>query len=188
MRVGPSSPVIAPEHEQHPPFLDSSERNNERWPGGRFSRLARDCRRPDLASDDLGHPCRRLRTSLFTADRSELVRGDAALRLEQDVRGFLDGWDALRDENDALIREALSGDNDQPTSISLGGLAGLSRCADTSLEEVPEVARPENLEPGMQEETAEGLSRFLSTTTNQDRRTDNRARCDRSHSIDHIHR
>ncbi len=57
----------------------------------------------------------RLRTSLFTADRSELVRGDAALRLEEDVRGFLDGWDALRDENNALIRDALRGDNDQPT-------------------------------------------------------------------------
>ncbi len=57
----------------------------------------------------------RLRTSLFTADRSELVRGDAALRLEEDVRGFLDGWDALRDENNALIREALRGDDDQPT-------------------------------------------------------------------------
>ncbi len=57
----------------------------------------------------------RLRTSLFTADRSELVRGDPALRLEEDVRGFLDGWDALRDENNALIRDALRGDNDQPT-------------------------------------------------------------------------
>jgi CDP-diacylglycerol---serine O-phosphatidyltransferase len=30
VRVGPSSPVIALKHEQHPPFLDSSERNNER--------------------------------------------------------------------------------------------------------------------------------------------------------------
>ncbi len=57
----------------------------------------------------------RLRTSLFTADRSELVRGDAALRLEEELRGFLEGWDALRDENTALIREALRGDNDQPT-------------------------------------------------------------------------
>lgn len=57
----------------------------------------------------------RLRTSLFTADRSELVRGDAALRLEEELRGFLEGWDALREENNALIREALRGDNDQPT-------------------------------------------------------------------------
>jgi hypothetical protein len=56
-----------------------------------------------------------VRTGLFTADRSELVRGDAALRLEEDLRGFLDDWDALRDENNAAIKEALTGTGTEPT-------------------------------------------------------------------------
>lgn len=49
-----------------------------------------------------------LRTALFTADRSSLVKADIALRLEEEVRAFIDGWDALREENLALIRQALT--------------------------------------------------------------------------------
>ncbi|MFC0681779.1 hypothetical protein ACFFGH_28440 [Lysobacter korlensis] len=48
-----------------------------------------------------------LRTALFTPDRSSLVKADIALRLEHEVRAFVDGWDALREENAALIRAAL---------------------------------------------------------------------------------
>lgn len=58
----------------------------------------------------------RLRTSLFTADRNDLVRGDAALRLEDDVIGALKGWESLRDQNSELIREALRSTNDQLTA------------------------------------------------------------------------
>lgn len=58
----------------------------------------------------------RLRTSLFTADRNQIVRGDAALRLEEDVRGFIEGWDALRDENNALLREALQASSPEATA------------------------------------------------------------------------
>lgn len=58
----------------------------------------------------------RVRTSLFTADRNDLVRGDAALRLEDDVAGFIRDWDALRDENNALLRESLRGSNDRSTA------------------------------------------------------------------------
>ncbi len=56
-----------------------------------------------------------VRTGLFTADRSELVRGDAALRLEDDLSGFLEDWDALRDENSAAIQQALTGTGTEPT-------------------------------------------------------------------------
>lgn len=57
----------------------------------------------------------KLRTKLFTADRSDLVRGDAAIRLEDDVAGFIRGWADLRDANNAMIRESLKGSNDQKT-------------------------------------------------------------------------
>ena len=57
----------------------------------------------------------RLRTSLFTADRNDLVRGDAAIRLEEDVAGFIRGWSALVDENNALLRDSLKGSSDQKT-------------------------------------------------------------------------
>jgi hypothetical protein len=56
-----------------------------------------------------------LRTSLFTADRSDLVRNDPALRLEETVRSFLDDWEPLQQENSRLIREALRADVDKPT-------------------------------------------------------------------------
>lgn len=56
-----------------------------------------------------------LRTSLFTADRSDLVRNDPALRLEETVRSFLDDWEPLQQENARLIREALRSDSDRPT-------------------------------------------------------------------------
>ncbi|MBT3326208.1 MAG: hypothetical protein HN396_08120 [Gemmatimonadales bacterium] len=57
-----------------------------------------------------------LRTELFTADRSQLVRTAAAIRLENEIVAFLDSWTALRDANNDLIREAIAGDNnDRPT-------------------------------------------------------------------------
>ena len=49
-----------------------------------------------------------LRTQLFTADRSSLVKADIALRLEAEVRAFIDGWEALKAENQALIIAALN--------------------------------------------------------------------------------
>ncbi|MFI7708776.1 hypothetical protein [Nonomuraea sp. NPDC049480] len=57
-----------------------------------------------------------LRTSLFTADRNELVRGDAALRLEDAVRGFIREWTSLREANNALIRDSLRDRSSQPTA------------------------------------------------------------------------
>jgi len=57
-----------------------------------------------------------VRTELFTADRAQLVRSPAAMRLEKEIAAFLDEWPALGDANRALIREAITGDNnDRPT-------------------------------------------------------------------------
>jgi uncharacterized membrane protein YgcG len=57
----------------------------------------------------------RLRTSLFTPDRTDLVLADAALRLEEDVAAIISSWESLRDENFALLRESLKGPNDEST-------------------------------------------------------------------------
>lgn len=57
-----------------------------------------------------------VRTELFTADRAQLVRSTVAMRLEKEIAAFLNEWPALRDANNALIREAITGDNnDRPT-------------------------------------------------------------------------
>ncbi|WP_354642922.1 hypothetical protein [Kitasatospora camelliae] len=57
-----------------------------------------------------------LRTSLFTADRSELVRGDVALRLEEAVRALIQDSAVLREANNALIRASYQDKTDQPTA------------------------------------------------------------------------
>ncbi|MEU0333285.1 hypothetical protein [Streptomyces sp. NPDC006193] len=57
-----------------------------------------------------------LRTSLFTADRSELVRGDVALRLEEAVRALIGDSTVLREANNALIRASFQDKSDQPTA------------------------------------------------------------------------
>ncbi|GCB49029.1 hypothetical protein [Streptomyces sp. NL15-2K] len=57
-----------------------------------------------------------LRTSLFTADRSELVRGDVALRLEEAVRALIRDSAVLRDANNALIRASYQDKANQPTA------------------------------------------------------------------------
>ena len=66
-----------------------------------------------VESDDL--PLE-VRSDLFTADRAQLVQNPVATRLEQEIASFLDDWPALRDANNALVREAITGDNnDRPT-------------------------------------------------------------------------
>ena len=57
-----------------------------------------------------------IRTELFTADRAQLVRSNAAMRLEKESAAFLNDWPELYEANKALIREAITGDNnDRPT-------------------------------------------------------------------------
>lgn len=47
------------------------------------------------------------RTSLFTADRAGTVKSDMARRLDEQVAAFLNGWESLKDENDAILQEQL---------------------------------------------------------------------------------
>lgn len=57
-----------------------------------------------------------LRTSLFTADRTELLRNPDAVRLEEEVISFLDDWDELNEANNEMIRQAIRRSNsDRPT-------------------------------------------------------------------------
>lgn len=60
-----------------------------------------------------------LRTSLFTADRAQMVRTDPAIRLENEVAEFLNNWSQLGDANKALIREAISGDSSGRPTIDI---------------------------------------------------------------------
>ncbi len=52
-----------------------------------------------------------LRTTLFTADRTDLVRNADAIRLEEELVAFLDDWDELRDANAAMVRDAIRRSN-----------------------------------------------------------------------------
>ena len=57
-----------------------------------------------------------IRTELFTADRAQLVRSNVAMRLEKEIAAFLNESPELYAANKALIREAITGDNnDRPT-------------------------------------------------------------------------
>ncbi|MDZ7577560.1 MAG: hypothetical protein U0904_05215 [Candidatus Nanopelagicales bacterium] len=58
----------------------------------------------------------RLRTSLFTTDRSELRRGDASVKLEDTVTGAFKSSETLRDWNGQLQRESLRGGSDNGTA------------------------------------------------------------------------
>lgn len=57
-----------------------------------------------------------LRTSLFTADRTELLRNSDAIRPEEGLIAFLDDWEELWRANNDLIRDAIRRSNsDRPT-------------------------------------------------------------------------
>ncbi len=60
-----------------------------------------------------------VRTSLFTADRSQLVRNDHAVQLEEAVVGFLDEWEQLKQINGALIRDTLTSRSDSRPTINV---------------------------------------------------------------------
>lgn len=60
-----------------------------------------------------------VRTELFTADRVQLVSSAVGLRLEKEIAAFLDEWPALNDANRALVREAITGDNNNRPTIAI---------------------------------------------------------------------
>lgn len=59
-----------------------------------------------------------LRTSLFTADRTDLLRNPHAVRLEEELVAFLDDWDELQDANSEMIQDAIRRSNiDRSTAV-----------------------------------------------------------------------
>jgi hypothetical protein len=60
-----------------------------------------------------------LRTSLFTADRTELLRSADAVRLEHEVIAFLEDWPDLRAANDDLVRDAIRHSNTGRSTASV---------------------------------------------------------------------
>jgi hypothetical protein len=65
-----------------------------------------------------------VRNTFFTADRQQLVRNDPAIRLEDEVTGFLDEWDELKEINSTLIREAITANHDSRPTINIAKQIG----------------------------------------------------------------
>jgi hypothetical protein len=61
-----------------------------------------------------------LRTSLFTADRSQMLANEPALQLEDQVANFLDTWNKLIDVNNQLVRQAISSASSGRSSLDVG--------------------------------------------------------------------
>ena len=60
-----------------------------------------------------------LRTSLFTADRTELLRNPHAVRLEEELIAFLNDWDELHEANNEMIRESIRRSNRDRSTAAL---------------------------------------------------------------------
>lgn len=60
-----------------------------------------------------------LRTSLFTADRTELLRNPHTVRLEEELVAFLNDWDELQEANNEMIRESIRRSNRERTTAAL---------------------------------------------------------------------
>lgn len=60
-----------------------------------------------------------LRTSLFTADRTDLLRNPHAVRLEEELVAFLDDWDELQDANNEMIQDAIRRSNSERSTAAL---------------------------------------------------------------------
>ena len=60
-----------------------------------------------------------LRTSLFTADRTDLLRNPQAVRLEEDLTSFLNDWDELQEANNEMIRESIRRSNRDRSTAAL---------------------------------------------------------------------
>ena len=60
-----------------------------------------------------------LRTSLFTADRTDLLRNPAAVRLEEELIAFLNDWDELDEANNEMIRDSIRRSNRDRSTVDL---------------------------------------------------------------------
>jgi hypothetical protein len=60
-----------------------------------------------------------MRTTIFTADRTELLRNSEGVRLEDEIVSFLDDWDDLRRANSELIRDAIRKSNVSRSTVAV---------------------------------------------------------------------
>jgi len=60
-----------------------------------------------------------LRTGLFTADRTDLLRNADAVRLEEELIAFLDDWEELWEANTDLIRDAIRRSNSDRSTLGV---------------------------------------------------------------------
>ncbi len=60
-----------------------------------------------------------VRTSLFTADRSDTIRNEDAIQLEEAIAGFLKGWHELQALENEAIREAISGPSEGRSTLKI---------------------------------------------------------------------
>ena len=59
------------------------------------------------------------RSSLFTADRTELLRNAEAVRLEEELTAFIDDWEELWRANNDLIRDAIRQSNSDRSTFGV---------------------------------------------------------------------
>ncbi|MXZ84856.1 MAG: hypothetical protein F4Z02_04275 [Acidimicrobiia bacterium] len=60
-----------------------------------------------------------LRTSLFTADRTDLLRNPHAVRLEEELVSFLNDWDELEEANNEMIKDSIRSSNRGRSTVQL---------------------------------------------------------------------
>ena len=109
--------------KDHALVLTSNGQVHAHWPGSEFRQRTTLPKLADnifvvVETDALPLD---LRTTLFTADRTELLRNPEAVRLEQEVVSFLNDWSDLRDANNTLIREAIQRSNADRSTMATAG-------------------------------------------------------------------
>ena len=105
----------------HAVLLNSNGQVHAHWTPAEFrhrTRLNKLYRRVLVVVDTDPLPLE-LRTSLFTADRTELLRNPHAVRLEDEVVAFLNDWDELQEANNQMVRESIRRSNRDRTTAAL---------------------------------------------------------------------
>jgi hypothetical protein len=88
-----------------------------------------------------------LRTALFTADRTEMLRDPVAVRIESELVAFLNDWDDLLHANNDMIRDAIRRSNvGRSTSALAERIGKVVQLRSTAAVPLP-TARPRNPRP-----------------------------------------
>ena len=90
----------------------------------------------------------KLRTSLFTADRTELLRNPHAVRLEEEITAFLNEWDELWDANSEMIKDSIRQSNrDRSTTALSERIARLAEVRLRGVRRIPDSSRVRKRRP-----------------------------------------